>query len=85
MDGVGGAGGAKRPTGHKNYPIAGLGPVILDNELIDKGSEMPDVLRDWPAAWYDPVMKAHLPARLFVGAKRKYGNIDTCLTEKAGR
>jgi len=85
IDGVGSSGGAERPAGHKNYSITGLGPVVLDNEFIDKGSEMPDVFRDCPAARYDAVMQAHLPARPFVGAKRKYGNIDTCLTEKAGR
>ena len=62
MDGVGSDGGAKRPAGHQNYSIAGLGPVVLDNELIYKGSEMPDVFRDWPAARYDSIMQAHLPA-----------------------
>jgi len=66
MDGVGGACGAKRPAGHKNYSIAGLGPLVIDNELIDQVREMPDVLRDWPAAWYDSVMQAHLPAGPFV-------------------
>ena len=62
MDGVGGAGGAEWLAGYEDYLIAGLCPLVLDNELIDHARELPDVLRDWPAAWYDPVMQAHLSA-----------------------
>ncbi len=62
MNGVGGTGGAKGPAGYKDYLIAGLCPFVLNNELIDQTRELPDVLRDWPAGWYDSVMQAHLTA-----------------------
>ena len=62
MDGVGGAGGAKWLASYEDYFIAGLCPVVLDNELIDQARELPDVLRDWLTARYNPIMQAHLTA-----------------------
>ena len=62
VDGIGRAGGTYWLAGHKNYPVAGLCPVVIQNELINQRREPADILRNWLAAWYDAVMQAHLPA-----------------------
>ena len=46
MDGTGGTCGTERLTGYENYPIAGVSPLVLNNELIDQGCKLFVVFRD---------------------------------------
>ena len=62
VDGVGGSGGAKWLAGHKDYPITSLGPLILDDELIDYVCELLYIFRYCSTAGNDSIMQAHLPA-----------------------